>query len=197
MFNNISKNKLKIIVLFKYIFQLILAPLIMGIVFIFIALIIAFFISGFLDGLKIIFINKYPIFRGIELPGWSLLILFMYFINLLNILSIIPFIKLLLDCISKKDEETKEIEFANVMPPYELQCIRQSKRFMCDTFSRKNNVEVFIYDEHKTKYRLFWNEKYGDVKKEEEMSKAKRLKISYFKHSKIIFRCDVLEYDNG
>ena len=94
---------------------------------------------------------------------------------------------------SKADEETKEIEVYNTLPPYELQCYRQSKRFISDTFSRKENIEMFIYDENKTKYRFFWNENYGEKVEESKICQAKRMRISYFKHSKIIFRCEILE----
>ena len=193
MFDHISKSKLKRIFVFKYIFQLIIVPFIMGLLFLVLALIVEFFMLG-IDGVIDIFIKKYHLIGEIYFPVYPLYILFMYLINLLNILSVIPFIKLLVDCISKDDEETKEIEFSNAMPAYELQCIRQSKRFMCDTFSRKENNEVFIYDENKTKYRFYWNEKYGDKKRAEEIVHAKRLKITYFKRSKIIFRCEIIEY---
>ena len=194
MFEKISKNKLKMIFVFKYFFQLLLIPFLYGLLLILIALVISIFKHGVDYAIKEVFILNN--FGQMNLPSYVGLILVGFVPNLVNILSIIPFIKLIVDCISRDNEETKEIEFANIFPMYELQCIRQSKRFMCDTFSRKKNVEVFIYDEHKTKYRLFWNENYGDVEKEEEMSKAKRLRISYFKHSKIIFRCEVLEEEN-
>ena len=62
---------------------------------------------------------------------------------------------------------------------------------MCDTFSRKKNAELFLYDENKNKYRLLWNEKYGDDKLEEVLD-ASKLRISYFKHSKIIFNVEVI-----
>ena len=192
MFDHISKSKLKRIFVFKYIFQLILLPFIIGIL-----VNVIFFIGASLRfGLDyaINYILGVHNFIIIDTFSWVMFILFMYLINLLNILSVIPFIKLLVDCISKNDEETKEIEFSNAMPAYELQCIRQSKRFMCDTFSRKENNEAFIYDENKTKYRFYWNEKYGDIKKAEEIVHAKRLKITYFKRSKIIFRCEIIEY---
>ena len=138
--------------------------------------------------------GKYTIGK-IDVYGWFFAMACMYLINLMtNGLSILPFCKLILDCILKESEEMKEIELSNEMPPYELQCIRQSKRFMCDTFSRKRNVELFIYDEKKTKYRVFWNESYGSYKKAEQIiCDGKRLKISYFKRSKIIFRCELIE----
>lgn len=196
MFEKISSKRLQLILLFKYIYQLILAPLIIGL---FINLI--FFIVGTirfdLNYMMNYLFGKSTIL-GIEIYGFILFIGLSYVISLVNVLSILPFFKLILDCILKKSEETKEIEYSNALPAYELQCFRESKRFVCDTFSRKKNVELFIYDEHKTKYRLFWNEKYGSKEKAEQIiCDGKKLKISYFKHSKIIFRCDVLEYDNG
>lgn len=112
-----------------------------------------------------------------------------------NIMSVIPSIKLLIDAFSKNDSETKEIEISKLFLPYELQCVRQSKRFICDTFSRKTNLEAFIYDENKKKYRFFWNESYSSTYKDVdlEICRAKRLKISYYKRSRIIYACEILE----
>ena len=134
-------------------------------------------------------------FFGLIIPGGIGFSFLGIVFNLPNILSVVPFIKLLIDCMSKADEETKEIEVYNILPPYELQCLRQSKRFMSDTFSRKENIEMFIYDENKTKYRFFWNENYGEKVEESKICQAKRMRISYFKHSKIIFRCEILELE--
>lgn len=194
MFEKISNNKFKCVIVLKYIAQLFVVPLIFGLVFLIIAFMLEIFIVGFYNAIDAIFLAKVHLSGDLYFPMWSLYILFMYFINLLNILSILPFCKLILDCILKNSEKTKEIELFNELPAYELQCIRESKRFICDTFSRKKNAELFIYDENKTKYRLFWNENYGSYEKAEQIiCDGKKLKISYFKRSKIIFRCELIE----
>ena len=192
MFEKISSKRLKLALVFKYIFQLILTPLIIGLfcnLLWFIGGLIRFDLNYTMDAL----LTKYNIL-GIETYTCILLIEFGYVVGLANILSILPFCKLILDCILKNSEETREIELSNELPAYELQCIRESKRFICDTFSRKKNAELFIYDENKTKYRLFWNENYGSYEKAEQIiCDGKKLKISYFKRSKIIFRCELIE----
>ena len=182
---------MKRILLFKYFFQFFIAPLILGILFIIGTLIVEICISDFNTSINVVFIDKYRLFGLLDVNLWILLILFTFLINLVNILSVVPYIKLILDCFTKKDEESKEIELDTFYPYYELQCVRQSKRFMCDTFSRKKNAELFLYDENKNKYRLLWNEKYGDDKLEEVLD-ASKLRISYFKHSKIIFNVEVI-----
>lgn len=62
---------------------------------------------------------------------------------------------------------------------------------MCDTFSRKKNAELLLYDENKNKYRFYWNENYGEL--DEKTLTEKRLKIRYFKRSKIIFFCEQVD----
>lgn len=81
------------------------------------------------------------------------------------------------------------VEF--LWPNYKLQTIRESKRFMCDTFSGKKNAELLLYDENKNKYRFYWNENYGEL--DEKTLAEKRLKIRYFRRSKIIFSCEQAE----
>lgn len=191
MFEKISKRKMKGLMLWKYVFQLLLIPIIMGILTGLLFFMVIWIRSGINDTISLVF-DKFE-FLGINTNLWGGCIVCCYLINLLNILSVIPFIKLLIDCMSKADEETKEIEVTKTFLPYELQSIRQSKRFMSDTFSRKKNIEMFIYDENKTKYRFFWNENYGEKIEESKIHQAKRMRISYFKHSKIIFRCEILE----
>ena len=193
MFDKISSKRLKLALVFKYIFQFLLEPFILGLVanlIWFIVGIIRFDLNYMMD-----FLFRKYIILGIEVYVWVLVIGCMYLINFtINVLSILPFCKLILDCILKDSEITKEIELSNELPAYELQCIRESKRFTCDTFSRKKNAELFIYDENKTKYRLFWNENYGSYEKAEQIiCDGKKLKISYFKRSKIIFRCELIE----
>ncbi len=193
MFDKISSKSLKRVLVLKYIVQLLVMPFIFGLILNLISFVLGIIAFDFNYMMNYLF-GKYTI-GGIDVYGWFFAMICMYLINLMtNGLSILPFCKLILDCILKESEEMKEIELLNEMPPYELQSIRQSKRFMCDTFSRKRNVELFIYDENKTKYRIFWNESYGSYEKAEQIiCDGKRLKISYFKRSKIIFRCELIE----
>ena len=191
MFEKISKRKLKGLMLWKYLFQLLLTPIILSILMNLLFFIEEWIRLGINRAISLIF-HKHEFF-GLIIPGGIGFSFLAIVCNLVNILSVVPFIKLLIDCMSKADEETKEIEVYNTLPPYELQCYRQSKRFISDTFSRKENIEMFIYDENKTKYRFFWNENYGEKVEESKICQAKRMRISYFKHSKIIFRCEILE----
>lgn len=190
MFDNISKEKLRNIILFKYCFQLIIFPIIFGLI----AMLVAFFTMLIVFDLKYsvnMLFGKSVLF-GIEFDSWWYCFALSGFINLSNILSVVPFFKLIADSLSKDNVQTSEIEFTKIMPMYELQCIRQSKRFMCDTFSRKKNEEAFIYDQNNKKYRFFWNEKYGSIEELKKLASAKTLKISYFKHSRIIFDCQII-----
>lgn len=193
MFDNISKKRLKWLLLFKYFFQFFVAPLIIALLCNILFFIVWGFLHGFTDAIQTFFIQKQELSSTIHMHAWVLVIIIVYIFNFVNILSVLPFIKLIIDCFSKKDEESKEIKLTNFLPFYELQCIRQSKRFMCDTFSRRENDELFLYDEDKNKYRLFWNDKYGDKEKFNEVLHASRIRVSYFKHSKIIFRIEVAE----
>ena len=92
----------------------------------------------------------------------------------------------------KGGEEERNIALQNVLLNYELQTIRESKRFMCDTFSRKKNLELLLYDENKNKYRFYWNESYGELD-EKKLFEAKTLRIKYFPRSKIIFSCEIID----
>ena len=184
MFEKISKEKFKKIILFKYTFQLILVHFILGTVIsmvIFSVVAIASIWKGDL-GLKDFITN--PLGIGSGYIG-SL------FCGLTNILSVIPYCKLLVDCI-KGGEEERIITVGFLWPNYELQTIRESKRFMCDMFSRKKNVELLLYDQNKNKYRFYWNENYGGGFDEKKLTE-KRLKIRYLKRSKIIFSCDIVD----
>lgn len=192
MFDNINKLKLRNIILLKYCFQLIIFPVIEGIFMMalfFLIMLIAFDLEYSINMLS----NK-SIFLGIESYPWVLIVVAMYLINLPNILAVKPFIELIFDCLSKDNIKTAEIEFTKIMPMYELQCLRQSKRFMCDTFSRKKSEEAFIYDQNNKKYRFFWNENYGDIEELKKLASAQILKISYFKCSKIIFDCQIVQF---
>lgn len=188
MFVKISKDNLRNIILFKYIFQLLIAPIFAS----FIMDIFVMIIEGFTRGFDKCFTLFYETVWG--MPVWIMLIVCWYLINLTNILSVVPFFKLIADSLSKDNVQASEIEFTKIMPMYELQCIRQSKRFMCDTFSRKKNEEAFIYDQNNKKYRFFWNEKYGSIEELKKLASAKTLKISYFKHSKIVFDCQIIQF---
>lgn len=183
MFEKISKEKFKKIILFKYTFQLILVHFILGTIIsmvIFSIVAIASIWKGDL-GLKDFFTD--PLGIGSGYIG-SL------FCGLTNILSVIPYCKLLVDCI-KGGEEERIITVGFLWSNYELQTIRESKRFVCDTFSRKKNAELLLYDENKNKYRFYWNENYGEL--DEKTLTEKRLKIRYFKRSKIIFFCEQVD----
>ena len=179
-------GKLKALLIYKYFFQLFIVPIVFDII-IFI-LIISFqgyqkFCNDIMQVTDIL---------GVPVHSLTIGILFGFLINLVNILSIIPFIKLIADCFTKDDIKEKIIDFNNFFPIYELQCIRQSKRFMCDTFSKKENIEIFIIDENKKKYRLFWNESYGDIGEYKKVEKAQRIKMKYLKHSRIIVDCEAI-----
>lgn len=194
MFDNIEKNKLKLIFFWKYFFQLIIFPLWMSLIIDLLMFIVEWIIRGW--SMAVAFMNGYETIIAISVPVWLLcFIAWSLFFILLNCLSILPFFKLLIDMFVKKDVITKEIEVKKLFFPYELQCIRQSKRFICDTFSRKTNVEIFIYDKNKKKYRFFWNEKYSTNVKNamDELFVAKRMKISYLKYSKIVVDCEIIE----
>ena len=194
MFDRVNKTKFKWLLAWKYFYQLFIAPFYCGIFTGILVFIIAL-CKGETAKLVDQMLEKLGPFLT---PGWLIMLMGGYVVTFLpNVLSVIPFIKLIIDAISKDDEVTKEIEVTNVFLPYELQCVRQSKRFIWDTFSRKTNIECFIYDENKTKYRFFWNESYSSTVKDAdpEICRAKRLKISYFKRSRIIFRCEVTETD--
>ena len=183
MFEKISKEKFKKIILFKYTFQLILVHFILGTVIsmvIFSVVAIASIWKGDL-GLKDFITNPLGIGFGYILSVFS---------GLANTLSVIPYCKLIADCI-KGGEEERIITVGFLWPNYELQTIRESKRFMCDTFSRKKNAELLLYDENKNKYRFYWNENYGEL--DEKTLTEKRLKIRYFKRSKIIFFCEQVD----
>ena len=184
MFANKSKQKIKKIIVFKYTFQLILIHFILGTILSAICLIIVVILSGWRDDLSIqsFFSNFFGIGFGYLLS---------LFCGLANILSVLPFFKLITDCL-KGGEEERNIALQNVLPNYELQTIRESKRFMCDTFSRKKNLELLLYDENKNKYRFYWNESYGELD-EKKLFEAKTLRIKYFPRSKIIFSFEIID----
>ena len=195
MFDKISSKSLKRVLALKYIVQLLGVPFVMGVSVLIIIVIAEIFISGFYNAIKVFFVEKVHLFGNLYIPLWLFAVLSIGAVTFpTNILSILPFCKLILDCIMQDSEITTEMELSNELPAYELLSFRNSKKFLCDTFSRKRNVELFIYDENKTKYSIFWNESYGSYEKAEQIiCDGKRLKISYFKRSKIIFRCELIE----
>lgn len=189
MFDLIDNKKYRLVLLCKYTFQLIITPLMTGILVVLPIFMVELMIkNGFENAVKSM--SETSMLWIIPISGWSGSILLGSFITILaNLLSIKIFISLILDCLSKK-VFTKKIKFVKFLSAYELQGARNKKRFFCDTFSRKKNMEIFIYDENKKKYRLFWNENYSTVKDvPDEFFDSKQLRITYFKYSRII--CDV------
>lgn len=194
MFDKVKKERFKWLIAYKYFAQLVIAPVVAGLIVDGI-LFIGFTIIAGVAQAEQTFVKPLQIGR-LKIKFWICgCFEFASFVILPNLLSVIPSIKLLIDAFSKNDSETKEIEISKLFLPYELQCVRQSKRFICDTFSRKTNLEAFIYDENKKKYRFFWNESYSSTYKDVdlEICRAKRLKISYYKRSRIIYACEILE----
>ena len=183
MFEKIAKKKFKKIILFKYTFQLILVHFILGTIVSVALLFVVAMVCIWREDLSVKDFITNPLGIGF---GYILSV----FSGLANILSVIPYCKLLADCI-KGGEEERIITVEFLWPNYELQTIRESKRFMCDTFSGKKNAELLLYDENKNKYRFYWNENYGDL--DEKALAEKRLKIRYFRRSKIIFSCEQAE----
>lgn len=192
MFDNINKEKLRNIILSKYCFQLIIYPIIFGLIIMLVAFFTMLIVFDLEYSVSMLF-GKSVLF-GVEFDSWWCCFALSGIINLINILSVVPFFKLIADSLSKDNVKTSEIEFTKIMPMYELQCLRQSKRFMCDTFSRKKSEEAFIYDQNNKKYRFFWNENYGDIEELKKLASAQILKISYFKCSKIIFDCQIVQF---
>lgn len=183
MFENITKEKFKKIILFKYAFQLIFVHAVLGTILSAICLAAVAILSIWNDSINVQ--SFFSIFFGI---GFGYLL--SLFCGLTNILSVIPYSKLLSDCLTGEEEE-RVIIVQSICPNYELQTIREQKRFLCDTFSRKQNVELLLYDQDKNKYRLYWNENYGAF---DETLMADNHEISilirYFKRSKIVFSCN-------
>lgn len=181
MFENVSIKKFKKIIVFKYTFQLIIIHAVLGTVISLILFSVEWIRLGWTGAIQSFFV---------DFPGYIIGYAGSLFCNLANILSVIPYFKLILDCV-KGGEEEKIIYVQNIVPNYELQTLRSKKKFMCDTFSRKKNVELLIYDENKNKYRLYWNENYGTF--DEKVLAGNTLTIQYFKRSKIIFGCNATE----
>ena len=189
MFENISKEKFKKIILFKYTFQLIFVHAVLGTILSAICLAAVAILSNWNDS-----INVQSFFSNVFVVGFGYLL--SLFCGLTNILSVIPYCKLLSDCLTGEEEE-RVIVVQSICPNYELQTIREQKRFLCDTFSRKQNAELLLYDQDKNKYRLYWNERYGtfDEKILTDNHETPVL-IRYFKRSNIFFSCIKIDKAN-
>ena len=194
MFDLISKGSFKRSIFWKYFFQIFVFPVLMGIVASGIVLIFNMISNGLKGSIEKTF---EAISLGIfVLPPFIIVgVIFAVFTFFPNILSLFPFVGLIIDSLGKSSEVTKEIKVLKCSKPNELQCIKQSKRFLFDTFSKKKNCEMMIFDENGTKYRFFWNESYSSIPHDvqKELLAARQIKISYFRHSKIIFECEVTE----
>lgn len=191
MFEKISGKHLSRLFLWKYIFQLLIAPLCLSVCACAICLIVLSIKNGFFVAVKEMFGNN-----G-RLNDLQAITIVMYFCNLLNICSLPMCIKLIFDCI--KNQEVEQVtKITKLFPCIELPTVRQKKRFICDTFSKKKNVEIYVYDEAGKKYRFFWNENYGGSSEEVErvLLEEVTVKIKYLKYSKIIVACEILN-DNA
>jgi len=187
MFENVTCKKLRRLLLLKYVFQLFVFPLFCVII----NIIISVFIIGIKYGFDTVIDWFYPDKNGLTLPLTSVEV--MYTINIVNILSLRTLVLLMLDCITRKEEQ-REIKVKKIFVFYELQSVRQSKRFICDTFSRKKNIEIYLYDESNKKYRFLWNENYGGNEETAGVVlDCVPLRIKYLKYSKIITSCEVVE----
>ena len=183
MFEKISKEKFKKIILFKYTFQLILIHFILGTIVSLIIFVEEWIRLGWEGAIQGFFVEEPAYLHGYAIS--------LFCAGLANILSVIPYCNLIADCI-KGGEEERIIIVGSWWYNYELQTLRGSKRFMCDMFSRKKNAELLLYDQNKNKYRFYWNENYGGGFDEKKLTE-KRLKIRYLKRSKIIFSCDIVD----
>ena len=192
MFSKVSTKKIKRDLLYKYFFQIFLLPIFSGVIYIIIFFTVYALKNGKEEAITVFLGKSQDSLFGIH-NGCIITLIFSYILNAVNILSFIPFIGLIEDLFTKNNVIEKEITFASVFPMIELQGFRESKRFMRDTFSRKDNSEVFVIDENKKYYRLLWNENYGSKAEFEKFEKAEKLKIQYLKHSRIIVGVEVLE----
>ena len=192
MFSRITKKELRRDLIYKYFFQLFLVPIISGVIYIIIFFTVYAFKNGQEQAINDFFGKAQDSLFGIH-NGCIITLIFSCILNVVNILSVIPFIGLIEDLFTKNSVIEKEITFASVFPLIELSSYFGPHRFICDTFSRKDNSEVFVIDENKKYYRLLWNENYGSKAEFEKFEKAERLKIQYLRHSRIIVGVEVLE----
>lgn len=185
MFHKVNAKQLKRKLLLKYFFQFFIFPLILGTI----ANIMMFSVLLFIwkeDTVYRFFINE-PVYLGLYcLASFTVVV---------NILSIITAIKLIID--KDKSIVQKEIKVTTVFPAIELVGWNNGKRFMIDSYSKKKNVEAYLFARENGKrkcYRAFLHEDWGDVEKFYElMKKDVAVRIKYFKHSKIIVEMQEVE----
>ena len=180
MFSKITSKQLKKKLLFKYCFQLFVSPIILGTLLTLIFWLVDVFRLG---------LNQAYYHFFVEEP-WLLVgyIGALFCVLLTNGLSISPFIKLFFDKIEKA--ERAEVKNFQVYPSFEIHGLSKAKAFVCDTFSKKQQRELALFAREngkRKKYRLFLDERWGDIKKFEDIVwRNNTLKISYFKYSRVI-----------
>ena len=184
MFSLITKNKMKRLMIFKYVYQLFLVIIVFGVAGN-LAIIPLFWLGWGDDFVERFFILE-PAYLG------------MFFIGAMTaisggFLSYVPFVKLVADGCSKNDEEASVIQIERFRINYEMNGFLTHKRFWCDTFLRKENLELLVYDTAGGKYRLNWNENYGSFAEAKKILDCPKVAIRYFKRSKIIFDCKVID----
>ena len=187
MFEKISGKRLSRLFLWKYFCQFFIDPLCLSVCACAICLVVLSIKNGFFVAVKEMFGNS-----G-NLNDLQAITMVMYITNLVNALSVITSIKILIDIMQFHEIEITT-KITKLFPCIELQGLRQKKRFACDTFSKKKNVEIYVYDEAGKKYRFFWNENYGGSSEEVErvLLEGVTVKIKYLKYSKIIVACEIL-----
>ena len=180
MFHKITPKQLRKDLLFKYCFQLFITPIVLGTLLTLIFWLVDVFRLGLNQAYYHFFVEEPGLLAG------YIGALFCIFLN--NGLSIIPFIKLFFDKIEKA--ERAEVKNIQVYPSFEIHGLSRTKAFVCDTFSKKKQRELALFTREngkRKKYRLFLDEKWGDIKKFENIVwRNNPLKITYFKHSKVI-----------
>lgn len=180
MLHKISSKQLRKKLLFKYFYQFFFAVLLYGTIVTLIFFFIDLIRLGYPKVVRHFFVEE-PWYIG----GY---VGVLFCIILGNMLSIFPFIKLMVD---KTERATKKyIEVINIFPNFELNGMLEKKRFIYDTYSKKKNAEILLYEREngkKKKYRLFLHEDWGDVDKFAEiLQRNSRFKITYLKYSRII-----------
>ena len=185
MLSKVKKEKFINVILFKYFINIIVAPIVTGVISFIVVFPTAYFREG---GWERFFQEwfKEPMFMfGIHFKNgyclWVACVAFIGFIT--NVFSVVPFIKLIIDKIQNAEEE-KVIEVIDKIPCYEVNGMQKTQGFVVDTLARREAVEMLIKDKNKIKYRLFWDERFGEDKVSFHTQKTR---IKYFKHSRIIF----------
>lgn len=197
LFDNIDKNKCKRVFFGKYFFQVIIVPAIEGFIMFILTLIADIIIKGRNNAFNSL--NEHITLGFISGPYWIVAFVVWSLLWMLpQCLTLLSFFNLIIDLIIKNSNKCKNIEFTGMNVPYEFFAESlYDMNFSCDRFSKKKHLSLYLYDENNKKYRFFWNEKFSTIplsQVKEEIYKASRLRISYLKHSKIIFRCEVIQY---